>query len=146
MPTFWYFWVKISLLTFFKTLISQKQRHSELQNKFNLIRNKLLEFIQFSFNRLLSNFLSFRFLKSNAPFFSGRRKYKRLLIWCWTGQISRTQNFVLILCRKREKKYFNFYAFFNCTGGPRYLREIETKTLGSHIMNLHIKKTKDTYK
>jgi hypothetical protein len=35
-------------LTLFKTLISQKLLGLELQNKFNLIRNKLLEFIHFS--------------------------------------------------------------------------------------------------
>jgi hypothetical protein len=60
---------KKSLLTLFKTVISQKLLCLELQNKFNLIRNKLFEFIQFCLNRLLQYFLSFRFLKYNASFF-----------------------------------------------------------------------------
>ncbi len=63
------FLTKKSLLTLFKTLISLKLGYIELQNKFILIRNKLLKFIQFSLLRLLEYFLSFRFLKTNAPFF-----------------------------------------------------------------------------
>jgi hypothetical protein len=31
-------------------------------------------------------------------------------------------------------------------GGPRYMREIGTPKIGSHIMNLHLKKTKDYHK
>ncbi len=52
LPTFCYFWPKKSLLTLFKTLISHKLLGLELQNKFNLIKNKLLEFTQFSLYRL----------------------------------------------------------------------------------------------
>jgi len=29
---------------------------------------------------------------------------------------------------------------FNCTGGPRYMREIGTQKIGSNIINLHIKR------
>ncbi len=63
------FLTKKSLLTLFETQISQKVLSLELQNKFNLIRNKLPEFIQFSLYRLLKYFFSFWFLKSNASFF-----------------------------------------------------------------------------
>jgi len=42
LPTFCYFWLKKSLLTLFKILISQKLLYIELLNKFILIRNELL--------------------------------------------------------------------------------------------------------
>jgi len=31
-------------------------------------------------------------------------------------------------------------VFILCTGGPRYMREIRTQKIGSHIMNLHVKR------
>ncbi len=57
-----------------KTFISQKQRDLELRNKFNVIRNNLLEFIQFSLHRLLQYFFCCRFLKYNAPFLEAEDK------------------------------------------------------------------------
>jgi hypothetical protein len=33
---------------------------------------------------------------------------------------------------------------FNCTGGPRFMREIGTQKIGSNIMNLHIKRPRIT--
>jgi len=32
----------------------------------------------------------------------------------------------------------------NYTGGPRYMREIGTPKIDSHIMNLHIKRPRNT--
>jgi len=31
-----------------------------------------------------------------------------------------------------------------CTGGPRYIREIGTPKIGSHVMNSHIKRPRIT--
>ncbi len=37
-----------------------------------------------------------------------------------------------------------FFCFFPITGGLRYMREIGTLKIGSHIMNLHIKRPRLT--
>ncbi len=71
---------KKGLFTLFKTLISKKVCHFELQNKIHIIRIKKLEFIQFKWQRLKKHLWSFRFLKSNAPIFSCWRKYSCLSI------------------------------------------------------------------
>ncbi len=68
------------MFTLFKTLISQKVYHFEQQNKIHIIKIKELEFIQFKRQRLTNYFWSYRFLKSNAPIFSGRRKYFILIV------------------------------------------------------------------
>ena len=75
LPTFSKIKQKYFLFTLFKTLISQKVCHFEQQNKIYIIRIKKLEFIQFKWQRLIKYLWSYRFLKSNAPIFSDRRKW-----------------------------------------------------------------------
>ncbi len=74
LPNFCYFWPHKSMFTLFKTILSLKLWYIEQQNKFKLIRNELLEFIQFSLLRLLNIFWVLDFL-SLMHLFSGRRKY-----------------------------------------------------------------------
>ena len=75
LPTFSKIKQKYFLISLFRPLISQKLCHFELQNKIHIIRIKKLNFIQLKLQRLLKYLLSYIFLMSNAPIFSGQRKY-----------------------------------------------------------------------
>jgi hypothetical protein len=45
------------------------------------------------------------------------------------------------MTKQAGRKYVRYNrALVLSTGGPRYMREIGTKILGSHIMNFHLKR------
>ncbi len=68
--------------------------YSKLQNKFNLIGNRLFEFNKF-FHSLLKYFLSFRFLKSYTPFF--RSEEVKIKSFSAVVKIWATTDFIEIL-------------------------------------------------